>query len=87
MCTDADDAHLIDVRADEGLRGMKFNISAGVLERSKMLSFERLLWRVSKGEIIRFCNTPYVKPQAGRAILMLPLAIFPPRGQSRVTLP
>eukprot|EP00095_Tigriopus_kingsejongensis_P004409 snap_masked-scaffold93_size381549-processed-gene-2.18 protein:Tk04409 transcript:snap_masked-scaffold93_size381549-processed-gene-2.18-mRNA-1 annotation:"vacuolar proton translocating atpase 116 kda subunit a" len=50
-----DDANLIDIRADEGFRSMKFNITAGVVERTKVVSFERLLWRVSKGNVfIRF---------------------------------
>ena len=47
--TDTDDAHLIDVAREE--RSMKFNITAGVIERMKMASFEKLLWRVSKGEM------------------------------------
>ncbi len=51
VTSDTDDAHLIDVsRDEEGFRSMKFNITAGVLDRSKMVSFERLLWRVSKGK-------------------------------------
>ncbi|TRY71734.1 hypothetical protein TCAL_03410, partial [Tigriopus californicus] len=52
-----DDAQLIDVRTDEGFSSMKFNITAGVIERSKMNSFERILWRVSKGNVfVRFSD-------------------------------
>ena len=47
---DADDSHLIDTHVDESFRSMKFNITAGVISRSKMVSFERILWRVSKGK-------------------------------------
>ncbi len=36
---------------------MKFNITAGVLERHRMASFERLLWRMSKGNVfVRFAD-------------------------------
>ena len=30
---------------------MKFNITAGVIERSRLLAFETMLWRVSKGNV------------------------------------
>ena len=30
---------------------MKFNITAGVIERSRILAFETMLWRVSKGNV------------------------------------
>jgi len=33
---------------------MHFNITAGVLERSRMMAFEKMLWRVSKGNV--FCK-------------------------------
>ncbi len=39
---------MIDVPHEEVV-GMKFNITAGVLARSKVASFERMLWRISKG--------------------------------------
>jgi hypothetical protein len=36
---------------------MKFNITAGVIERARQVSFERLLWRVSKGNVfVRFAD-------------------------------
>lgn len=36
---------------------MKFNITAGVIDRSRMNSFERILWRVSKGNVfVRFSD-------------------------------
>ncbi len=48
--SDTDDAHLIDVPHEEVV-GMKFNITAGVLARSRVASFERMLWRLSKGNV------------------------------------
>ena len=33
------------------LLSMKFNLTAGVIEFSKLNSFERILWRISKGNI------------------------------------
>jgi len=30
---------------------LKFNLTAGVLDRARMLGFERMLWRVSKGNV------------------------------------
>ena len=30
---------------------MKFNVTAGVIDFSKLNSFERILWRISKGNI------------------------------------
>ena len=35
----------------DGFNSMKFNVTAGVLESTKMPSFERILWRISKGNI------------------------------------
>ena len=36
---------------------MKFNIVAGVLDRARQVAFERMLWRVSKGNVfIRFSD-------------------------------
>jgi len=36
---------------------MKFNITAGVMERSRMAAFEKMLWRVSKGNVfIKFVD-------------------------------
>jgi len=39
---------------DDQPSSMHFNITAGVLERSRMMAFERMLWRVSKGNV--FCK-------------------------------
>ena len=30
---------------------MKFNVTAGVIDSSRMNSFERILWRISKGNV------------------------------------
>jgi V-type H+-transporting ATPase subunit a len=46
---ETDDAQLIDIRTDETYRGMRFNVTAGVIDRTKIPAFERMLWRVSKG--------------------------------------
>jgi hypothetical protein len=43
-----DDVHLIE--REDSLGGMKFYITAGVINRSRIVSFERMLWRISKGE-------------------------------------
>ena len=34
-----------------GASSMKFNVTAGVIETSKIISFERILWRISKGNV------------------------------------
>ena len=36
---------------DQSYGSMKFNITAGVIERSRILAFETMLWRVSKGNV------------------------------------
>ena len=43
-----DDANLIE--RDDGIGSMRFYITAGVINRAKIVSFERMLWRISKGE-------------------------------------
>lgn len=34
---------------DPGMRSIKFSLIAGVIDRKKKASFERMLWRISKG--------------------------------------
>ena len=36
---------------DQDQGSMKFNIVAGVLDRARQVSFEKMLWRVSKGNV------------------------------------
>lgn len=53
--TNVDDSQLDSNKADFG--SMKFNISAGVIDRARMISFEKMLWRVSHGNVfVRFCD-------------------------------
>jgi len=41
----------------DGVSSMRFNITAGVIDRSRMISFERMLWRVSKGNVfVKFAD-------------------------------
>jgi len=41
----------------EGVSSMRFNITAGVIDRSRMIGFERMLWRVSKGNVfVKFAD-------------------------------
>lgn len=35
----------------DNFTSMKFNVTAGVIDTSKLMSFERILWRISKGNI------------------------------------
>ena len=41
----------IDDDGDKREDSMKFNIVSGVLDRSRQHVFERMLWRVSKGNV------------------------------------
>jgi len=36
---------------DQAYSSMKFNITGGVIDRARLLAFERMLWRVSKGNV------------------------------------
>jgi len=36
---------------DQSFGSMKFNITAGVIERTRLFAFETMLWRVSKGNV------------------------------------
>ena len=50
---------------------MKFNVTAGVIETSKLASFERILWRISKGNVfLKSTNLddPSVDPASGEPI-------------------
>jgi len=40
-----------DIDHENQLSSMKFNVTAGVIDFSKLNSFERILWRISKGNI------------------------------------
>ena len=40
-----------DVDSENQLSSMKFNVTAGVIDSSRMNSFERILWRISKGNV------------------------------------
>jgi len=40
-----------DVDPENQLSSMKFNVTAGVIDSSRMNSFERILWRISKGNV------------------------------------
>ena len=76
---DVDESNLIDTRADEGYRSMKFNITAGVIERSRIVTFERLLWRVSKGNVfVRFAEIEQemTDPKTSRPVLKSVFMIF-----------
>jgi len=53
---------LLDVE-DQTYGSMKFNITAGVIERSRLLAFETMLWRVSKGNV--FLKTHDIEEQMG----------------------
>ena len=45
----------MDVKDDQS--SMKFNIVAGVIDRARQIAFERMLWRVSKGNVfIKFAD-------------------------------
>ncbi len=42
---------------EEHASSMRFNIVAGVLDRKRMIGFERMLWRVSKGNVfVKFAD-------------------------------
>ena len=41
---------MLDVE-EQSYGSMKFNITAGVIERSRLPAFETMLWRVSKGNV------------------------------------
>ena len=76
---DVDESNLIDTRTDEGFRSMKFNITAGVIERSRIVTFERLLWRVSKGNVfVRFADIEQemTDPKTSRPVLKSVFMIF-----------
>ena len=36
---------------DQNYASMKFNLTGGVIDRARLLAFERMLWRVSKGNV------------------------------------
>ena len=58
---------------------MKFNITAGVIERSRVVTFERLLWRVSKGNVfVRFADIEQemIDPNTSRPVLKSVFMIF-----------
>ena len=76
---DVDESNLIDTRTDEGFRSMKFNITAGVIKRSRIVTFERLLWRVSKGNVfVRFADIEQemTDPKTSRPVLKSVFMIF-----------
>ena len=58
---------------------LKFNITAGVLDRSRMLAFETMLWRVSKGNVfIKFMDIEekMVDPNSGDPLYKCVFLIF-----------
>merc|ERR1719153_1459440 len=58
---------------------LKFNITAGVLDRSRMLAFETMLWRVSKGNVfIKFMDIEekMVDPNTGDPLYKCVFLIF-----------
>jgi len=46
---------------DQDQASMRFNITGGVIDRSRMMAFERMLWRVSKGNV--FCKFVEIEEQ------------------------
>ena len=67
------------VRDEPGFGSMKFNMMAGVVDRAKMGSFERLLWRVSKGNVfVKFADIdePILDPNTGNALNKVVFMIF-----------
>ncbi|XP_023320179.1 V-type proton ATPase 116 kDa subunit a-like isoform X3 [Eurytemora carolleeae] len=55
LLDDLDDNGGMDVKDDQS--SMKFNIVAGVIDRARQIAFERMLWRVSKGNVfIKFAD-------------------------------
>ena len=58
---------------------MKLNNVSGVIERSKLVTFEKMLWRVSKGNIfVRFCDIDeeMKDPKTGDDILKSVFILF-----------
>merc|ERR1719370_2072325 len=57
---------------------LKFNITAGVLDRARMLAFETMLWRVSKGNVfIKFMDIEQmVDPNSGDPLYKCVFLIF-----------
>jgi len=55
LLDDVDENAAGELKEDQG--SMKFNIVAGVLDRARQVAFERMLWRVSKGNVfIKFSD-------------------------------
>jgi len=62
-----------------GGASLKFNITAGVLDRARMGAFERMLWRVSKGNVfIKFVeiDEEMVDPTCGSPLYKTVFIIF-----------
>ena len=58
---------------------LKFNITAGVLDRARMLAFETMLWRVSKGNVfIKFMDIEeqMIDPDSGDPLYKCVFLIF-----------
>ena len=58
---------------------LSLNNCTGVIDREKMLSFEKMLWRVSKGNVyVRFCDIDeeMKDPKTGDDILKSVFIIF-----------
>ena len=58
---------------------MKFNITAGVINRSRLLAFETMLWRVSKGNVfLKFADIeePMEDPNSGDKLYKAVFIIF-----------
>jgi len=63
----------------EGNASLRFNITAGVLDRARMHSFERMLWRVSKGNVfIKFVDIDdlMVDPSSGDPLYKSVFIVF-----------
>ena len=77
MLQDQEDNGLVDGKDDHA--SMKFNIVAGVLDRARQVAFERMLWRVSKGNVfIKFSDIEeqMEDPQSGNKLYKSVFMIF-----------
>jgi len=75
--TNQEDNGLVDGKDDHA--SMKFNIVAGVLDRARQVAFERMLWRVSKGNVfIKFSDIEeqMEDPQSGNKLYKSVFMIF-----------
>lgn len=70
--------NLLDAE-EQSYGSMKFNITAGVIDRSRLLAFETMLWRVSKGNVfLKFADIeePMEDPNTGDKLYKAVFMIF-----------